>query len=71
MSVAAIFAVVASIGFVAAMFQNWVQARMMEEAQRNSFRSGYYHGFLDARLGRPNDWRIAAREEEDREHAAQ
>jgi hypothetical protein len=67
MSTALVFAIVALVGFVGAMFQNWLIIRRIDEEKRDSFRSGYYHGYLASRLGRENDWRFAHREEEDRE----
>jgi hypothetical protein len=71
MTEAIVLTVLAIAGFGCAMLRNWQLVRQIDEEKRDSFRRGYYSGFLDARLGRKSDWRFAAREEEDREHAGQ
>ena len=67
MSGAALLAVLAIAGFVCAMIQNFRIISKIDDERKDGFRRGYYNGFLDAKLGRKNDWRIRHREEEDRE----
>jgi hypothetical protein len=67
MTEAIVLAVIAICGFGCAMFRNWQIVCRISDEKRDSFRRGYYSGFLDGRLGRKSDWRFAAREEEDRE----
>jgi hypothetical protein len=68
MTEAIVLAVIAICGFACAMFRNWQLVRQIDEEKRDSFRRGYYSGFLDARLGRKSDWRFAARQEEEKEN---